>query len=68
MKTAEEIIKTIKETRELYLKHCAIAIVKLKEEMTQLSAQQIQQEMLYISDMESRAYAMFLLLEELEVH
>ena len=66
MKTAEEIINQIKETRNLYLNQCAIARIKLKQEMTEMSAQQIQKEMLYITDMESRAYAMFLLLEDLE--
>ena len=63
---AEKIIQTIKETRKLYLNQCALSRIKLSQEMKNMTAQQIQQEMLFISDMESRAYCLFLLLEELE--
>ena len=67
MKTPEQIITTIKENKERYLNQCAISKAKLISQVKEMTSSQIQQEMIYIADMESRAYAMFLLLEELEV-
>lgn len=64
--TTEKIIETIKENKERYLKEASIARVKLQANMKDMTAQQIQQDMLFISDMESRSYCLFLLLEEIE--
>ena len=46
MKKSQEIIQTIKEQKELYIHE------------DNLTAQQISQEVIFIQDMESRAYAM----------
>ena len=66
MKTPEQIIAIVKDNKENYLNHCAHAKAKLISQINEMTTSQIQQEMIYIADMESRAYAMFLLLEELE--
>ena len=65
--TTEKIINTIKESREMYLHHAKHSREVLSNKMQLMTGQQIQQEMLFITDMESRAYALKLLLEELEV-
>ena len=62
----EKIIQKIKDTRMLYLHEEQYAREKMHKEMDMMTAQQIQQETIFIQDMESRAYALFLLLEELE--
>ena len=65
-KTTENIIKTIKESKELYLTHAISAKEKLKKRLDYSTAQQVAEETIYIQDMESRAYALILLLEEIE--
>ena len=67
MQKGNKIIEVIKESRRLYLNHAQFAREKLSKKMNNLTAQQVQTEMMYIADMESRAYALSLLLEELEV-
>ena len=62
----EEIIKTIKESRTCYLIHVEHARKRLQDHIENMTAQQIAQETIYIQDMESRAYALMLLLEEIE--
>ena len=62
----EKIIETIKDNKERYLKEASFARVKLQANMKAMTAQQISTEMMFIQDMESRAYCLFLLLEELE--
>lgn len=64
--TTEKIIETIKDNKERYLKEASFARVKLQANMKDMTAQQISTEMMFIQDMESRAYCLFLLLEELE--
>ena len=65
--TTERIIETIKESKKTYLNHAKYARESLCNKMQQMTGQQIQQGMLFITDMESRAYALTLLLEELEL-
>lgn len=64
--TIETIINLIKESKALYLVHVEQARTRLKKRMDDMTSHQISTEMLYIQDMESRAYAMQLLLEEIE--
>ena len=64
--TNEKILKTIKETRQLYLNEKNLAVTKLSKELSNLTSSQVQQEMIFIADMESRAYALTLLIEDLE--
>ena len=66
MKTAEQIIEVIKETKRLYETHALVARARLKKRMNEMTAQQVQVDLAYITDMEARGYAMTLLLEELE--
>lgn len=61
-----KIIQLIKEDRENYLHHANIEKESVKRHFNEMTAQQIQRSMVYIQDMESRAYAMMLLLEEIE--
>ena len=62
----EEIIKKIKESRTCYLVHVEHARKIFQDNIEDMTAQQIAIETIYIQDMESRAYALTLLLEELE--
>ena len=62
---SEQMIKLIEETRQLYLTHVNHARRKLDAQIEHLTAQQIAQETIYIQDMESRAYALLLLIEEI---
>ena len=66
MKTSQEIILKIKAQKELYIHEVEMARKRLKRHEDELTAQQISQEIIFIQDMESRAYAMTLLLEEIE--
>ena len=62
----EKIIQLIKESKETYLLHCSNARKKLAKNYDQMTAQQIAGETIFIQDMESRAYALSLLLEEID--
>lgn len=64
--TGKEIITLIKETKQLYLREIAYARERLNRQIENMTAQQIAQENIFIQDMESRAYAFSLLLEEIE--
>lgn len=64
--TSAKIISKIKETRERYLAEAGFARRRLSHNLSNLTGQQIQQENIFIQDMESRAYSLFLLLEEIE--
>ena len=66
MKTSQEIIQKIKDQKELYIHEVEMARKRLKKHEDDMTAQQISQEVIFIQDMESRAYAMSLLLEEIE--
>lgn len=64
--TKTEIIVLIKETKNRYATEMTLAVKRLHDNVKNMTSQQAQQEMIFISDMESRAYAMTLLLEEIE--
>lgn len=64
--TTTKIITKIKESRERYLAEAGFARRRLSKNLNNITGQQIQQENIFIQDMESRAYALFLLLEEIE--
>lgn len=62
---SEQMIKLIEETRQLYLNEVKHARTRLNSSIEHMTGQQIAQETLFIQDMESRAYALFLLIEEI---
>ena len=62
----EEIINLIKNTRSQYLIELEHARERLHKRFEDLTSHQIEAEMEFIRDMESRAYALQLLLEEIE--
>ena len=64
--TGKEIITLIKDTKELYIREITHARERLNRESENMTAQQIAKEVIFIQDMESRAYAFSLLLEEIE--
>ena len=66
MKTKKQILNYIHESLELYSKHAKYSREKLQKNMNDMTGQQIMIENLFIADMESRAYAMKLLLEDIE--
>ena len=63
--TIEELIQKIKERRERYLSQLNNARLRLKKEMDYMTSSQISSDMLHIHDLESRAYALLLLLEDI---
>ena len=63
--TSLQIVNLIQETKERYLNEVKHARARLKKHEEDLTAQQISTEVIFIADMESRAYAMTLLLEEI---
>ena len=62
---SEQMIKLIEETRQLYIIQANYGKKKLNSKIEFLTAQQIAQETIHIQDMESRAYALKLLIEEI---
>ena len=64
--TKEQVIKLIKDQQSLYLGEARISRDKIANRMKSATAQQIMQETIFMQDMESRAYAMKLLLEDIE--
>ena len=64
--TKEQIIKIIKEHKELYMTHLKQARKRLMENMSCMTSYQIHSELEFIGDMEHRCYALLLLLEEIE--
>lgn len=62
---SEQMIKLIEDTRQLYLIQANYAKSKLNAQIEHLTAQQIAYETIHIQDMESRAYALQLLIEEI---
>lgn len=61
----EKIIETIKNQKTQYLIEVESARNRLQKRFENLTAHQIEAEMEFIRDMESRAYAMTLLLEDI---
>jgi len=61
----KQIINLIESTRALYQTQKDIALRDLKKDMSKMSAQQIANEMIFIQEMESRAYCLKLLLEDI---
>ena len=64
--TKKEIIQLIKDTKDLYFNELNLAKKKLSKRLDDLTSHQIECELSYTRDMESRAYALMLLLEEIE--
>ena len=63
---SEKIKELIKNSRNQYLHELEYARNRLHARFEQMTSHQITSEMEFISDMESRAYALLLLLEEIE--
>lgn len=61
----KQIINLIESTRALYQTQKDIALRDLKKDMSKMSVQQIAKEMVFIQEMESRAYCLKLLLEDI---
>lgn len=66
--TVEKLIDFIDSMMKIYETHSQFAREKLFKRMKEMTAHQIETELMYIADMESRAYALKLLLEDIEEH
>ena len=64
--TKKEIIQLIKDTKDSYFNELNLAKKELSKRLDDLTSHQIVCELNYIRDMVSRAYALMLLLEEIE--
>ena len=62
----EKFIELVKAQQELYLHESQKARERMNKYINEMTAQQIAQEVIFIQDMESRSYAMKLLIEDLE--
>ena len=65
MKTRKQIIELINERMKSYKYHKEHHYKELTRNMEAYTSYQVQQEMIFISDMESREYALRILLEEI---
>ena len=64
--TEQKILRKIEETRQCYLHEALVARERLiKNVKDGFTGQQIERDLVFITDMESRAYCLLLLLEEI---
>ena len=64
--TKLQVMQLISETKNLYDTHVKVARERLQRDFKNMTAQQIMAENIFIQDMESRSYALFLILEEID--